>query len=249
MRVQRGVISYSPVCPNSVSMRVCRKMTVGPSKIGLRERLRVCRGEARNQLRGLKEGGSARRGAMLCLPADLTSHAFNVSTAHPVGFENGREREREGGAGAPRRTGRMNREGEVCSLVTCGVHFGARRRARARRRCVPRQLRLSIQYARASAAAPGKKKKSTIGSNTPCINTHERCSTREDQAHRHNGNAQWQHRGCGRPSFEHSERFASSVPLSHQQVRRARARRRTICSPERCSARVGVGEGAGVRGN
>ena len=32
------------------------------------------------------------------------------------------------------------------------------------------------QYARASAA-------------TPCINTHERCSTREDQAHRHNGSA------------------------------------------------------------
>ena len=83
----------------------------------------------------------------------------------------------------------------------------------------------------------------------PLVDTHERCSTREDQAHRHNGNAQWQHRGCGRPGFEHSERFASSVPLSHQQVRRARARRRTICSPERCSARVGVGEGAGVRGN
>ena len=51
-------------------------MTVGPSKIGLRERLRVCRGEARNQLRGLKEGGSARRGAMLCLSADLTTHAL-----------------------------------------------------------------------------------------------------------------------------------------------------------------------------
>ena len=32
--------------------------------------------------------------------------------------------------------------GEVCSLVTCGVHFGARRWASARRRCVPRQLRL-----------------------------------------------------------------------------------------------------------
>ena len=93
---------------------------------------------------------------MLCLPADLTSHAFNVSTAHPVGFENGREREREGGAGAPRRTGRMNREGEVCSLVTCGVHFGARRRARARRRCVPRQLRLSIR----SSECCGTRKKS-----------------------------------------------------------------------------------------
>ena len=138
-------------------------MTAGPSKNGLRERLRVCRGWSRKQLRGLKKGGSARRGAMLCLPADLTSHAFNVSTAHPVGFENGREREREGGAGAPRRTGRMNREGEVCSLVTCGVHFGARRRARARRRCVPRQLRLSIRSS-------------------------ECCGTREE-AHRHNGNA------------------------------------------------------------
>ena len=172
----------------------------------------------------------------------------------------------------------MNREGEVCSLVTCGVHFGARRRARARRRCVPRQLRLSIRSSECcgtreeahrhngnanrrdgnnvrtgalfSVVRQHKSQRlSTIGSNTPCINTHERCGTREDQAHRHNGNAQWQHRGCGRPSFEHSERFASSVPLSHQQVRRARARRRTICSPERCSARVGVGEGAGVRGN
>jgi len=30
--------------------------------------------------------------------------------------------------------------------------------------------------------------------------------------------------------------------------RRARARRRTICSPARCLARVGVGEGAGARG-
>ena len=137
-------------------------MTVGPPKIGLRERLRVCRGGSRNQLRGLKEGGSARRGAMLCLPADLTSHAVSTShPVHPVGFKNGRER--EGGAGAPRRTGRMNREGEVCSLVTCGVHFGARRRARARRRCVPRQLRLSIRSS-------------------------ECCGTREE-AHRHNGNA------------------------------------------------------------
>ena len=123
-----------------VRMCVCRKTAVGVEN-GLRERLRVCRGGSRNQLRGLKEGGSARRSAVLCLPADLTSHA--VSTSHPVGFKNGRER--EGGAGAPRRTGRMNREGEVCSLVTCGVHFGARRRARARRRCVPRQLRLSTR--------------------------------------------------------------------------------------------------------
>ncbi len=162
----------------------------------------------------------------------------------------------------------MNREGEVCSLVTCGVHFGARRRARARRRCVPRQLRLSIRSSECCGTREEAHRHNgnanrrdgnnvrtcslfSVGSTahvSTAINTHERCSTREDQAHRHNGNAQWQHRGCGRPSFEHSERFASSVPLSHQQVRRARARRRTICSPERCSARVGVGEGAGARG-
>ena len=49
------------------------------------------------------------------------------------------------------------------------------------------------------------------------------------------------------PKFRALRAFASSVPLSHRQVRRARARRRTICSPERCSARVGVGEGAGAR--
>ena len=80
MRVRGESISYSLDCPyavrTSVCVCVCRRMTVGPSKIGLRERLRVCRGEARNLLRGLKEGGSARRGAMLCLPADLTSHAL-----------------------------------------------------------------------------------------------------------------------------------------------------------------------------
>ena len=29
--------------------------------------------------------------------------------------------------------------------------------------------------------------------------------------------AQRQHRGCGRPSCEHPERFTCSVPLSHQQ--------------------------------
>ena len=59
---------------------VCHKMTVGPSKIGLRERLRVCRGGSRNQLRGLKEGGSARHGAVPCLSADLTTHAvYNFS--------------------------------------------------------------------------------------------------------------------------------------------------------------------------
>ena len=48
-------------------------------------------------------------------------------------------------------------------MVTCGVLFGARRRARARRRCVPRQLRLSVRSS-------------------------ECCGTREE-AHRHNGNA------------------------------------------------------------
>ena len=248
MRVQRGVISYSRVCPY-VCLSVCRRTAVGVEKWVARKVARLPRRGAESTPRPKGRWVcEARRHALPVCGTDNPRH-LNVSTAHPVGLKNGREREREGGAGAPRRTGRMNREGEVCSLVTCGVHFGARRRARVRRRCVPRHLRLSIQYARASAAAPGKKKNSTIGSNAPCINTHERCSTREDQAHRHNSNAQWKHRGCGRPSFEHSKRFASSAPLSHQQVRRARARRRTICSPERCSARVGVGEGAGVRGN
>ena len=104
----------------------------------------------------------ARRHALPACGSDPAPSTFQRLTL-PVGFENGREREREGGAGAPRRTGRMNREGEVCSLVTCGVHFGARRRARARGRCVPRQLRLSIRPS-------------------------ECCGTREE-AHRHNGNA------------------------------------------------------------
>ena len=94
----------------------------------------------------------ARRHALPACGSDIPRH-LNVSTAHPVGLKNGREREREGGAGAPRRTGRMNREGEVCSLVTCGVHFGARRRARARRRCVPRRVSASAK-ARRPAALP-----------------------------------------------------------------------------------------------
>ena len=67
-----------PIPILSVRLRVVkRQFTFDPlDKKWLRERLRVCRGEARNQLRGLKEGGSARRGAMLCLSADLTTHAL-----------------------------------------------------------------------------------------------------------------------------------------------------------------------------
>ena len=82
MRVQRGVISYTHFVRICVSMCVVkRQFTFDPlDKKWLRERLRVCRGEARNQLRGLKEGGSARRGAMLCLSADLTTHAGSVKT-------------------------------------------------------------------------------------------------------------------------------------------------------------------------
>ena len=103
-------------------------MTVGPSKFGLCERLRVCRGGSRNQLRGLKKGGSAMRGAMLCLPADLTPTPFQRFNGLPLGFENGREREREGGAGAPRRTGRLNRGGEplvVMPLVSTSMSAAA----------------------------------------------------------------------------------------------------------------------------
>ena len=78
MRVQRGVISYSPVCPYSGIPSVCCYKTAVGVENGLLERLRVCRGGSRNQLRGLKEGGLAMRGAMLCLPADLTSHAVST---------------------------------------------------------------------------------------------------------------------------------------------------------------------------
>ena len=78
MRVQGGFISYGYfVCVSGFPAVVKRQFTFDPlDKKWLRERLRVCRGEARNQLRGLKEGGSARRGAMLCLSADLTTHAL-----------------------------------------------------------------------------------------------------------------------------------------------------------------------------
>ena len=75
-RTEGGHFLY-PFCP-CVCVCVVKQPLV--SKNGLRERLRVCRGGSRNQLRGLKEGGSARRGAMLCLSADLTTHAGSVKT-------------------------------------------------------------------------------------------------------------------------------------------------------------------------
>ena len=60
----------------SVCLSARTKTAVGPSK----KRLHACRGEPRNQLHGLKEGGQAMRGAMLCLSADLTTHAvYNFS--------------------------------------------------------------------------------------------------------------------------------------------------------------------------
>ena len=70
MRVQGGFNFLYLFC-----VSVAHRMAVSFSKKGLRERLRVCRGEPRNPLRGLKEGGQAMRGAMLCLSADLTTHA------------------------------------------------------------------------------------------------------------------------------------------------------------------------------
>ena len=139
MRVRGESISYSPGCllslndSWSVENWVARKVARLPR--------RVEESTPRPKGRWVCE---ARRHALPACGSDPTPSTFQRLTL-PVGFENGREREREGGAGAPRRTGRMNREGEVCSLVTCGVHFGARRRARARRRCVPRQLRLSTR--------------------------------------------------------------------------------------------------------
>ena len=52
MRVQGGFNFLWLVCP-SVRLSVRAKVAVSFSKNGLRERLRVCRGESRNQLRGL----------------------------------------------------------------------------------------------------------------------------------------------------------------------------------------------------
>jgi len=129
----------------TVCVRVCRKTAVGVEKWLARKVARLPRRVAESTPRPKGRWVcEARRHALPACGSDPTPSTFQRLTL-PVGFENGREREREGGAGAPRRTGRMNREGEVCSLVTCGVHFGARRRASARRRCVPRQLRLSVR--------------------------------------------------------------------------------------------------------
>ena len=76
MRVQGGFDFYSR---KSLSVCVSQNGSFFFEN-GLRERLRVCRGEPRNPLRGLKEGGQAMRGAMLCLSADLTTHAvYNFS--------------------------------------------------------------------------------------------------------------------------------------------------------------------------
>ena len=143
MRVQGGFNLHRLICPY-----VCVSVTKQPlvlqkwlaRKVARLPR-RVAESTPRPKGRWVCE---ARRHALPVCGSDNPRH-LNVSSAHPVGLKNGREREREGGAGAPRRTGRMNREGEVCSLVTCGVLFGARRRASARRRCVPRQLRLSTR--------------------------------------------------------------------------------------------------------
>ena len=134
-----------PIAENLCLCVCCYKTAVGVEKWLARKVARLPRRVAESTPRPKGRWVcEARRHALPACGSDIPRH-FNVSTAHPVGLKNGREREREGGAGAPRRTGRMNREGEVCSLVTCGVHFGARRRARARRRCVPRQLRLSTR--------------------------------------------------------------------------------------------------------
>ena len=82
-RTEGGHFLY-PFCPYVCVSFVKRQFTFDPlDKKWLRERLRVCRGEARNQLRGPKEGGSARRGAMLCLSADLTTHAVSTFNCSP----------------------------------------------------------------------------------------------------------------------------------------------------------------------
>ena len=86
-----------------------------------------------------------------------------------------------------RREGREGwwREGEVCSLVTCGVLFGARRWARARRRCVPRRV---------SAKAKARRLKALP---TSAINTLERVlrhQGRSASSQRQRKSSRWQQR-------------------------------------------------------
>jgi len=59
---------------DSVCVRACHEMAVGPSK----KKSRVRRGGSRNELRGLKLGGYVIRGAVPCLSADLTTHVVQV---------------------------------------------------------------------------------------------------------------------------------------------------------------------------
>ncbi len=229
MRVQGGLNLHSRECPS-----VCRKTAVGVEKWLARKVARLPRRVAESTPRPKGRWVcEARRHALPACGSDIPRR-FNCSPCRV---------QKWAGTRGWRRSAAKDGKDDGVKVRSSAWRRAEFSSARGGGRGRGGEVFLGIfgyQYARARL---------TIGSNTPCINTHERCSTREDQAHRHNGNAQWQHRGCGRPSFEHSERFASSVSLSHQQVRRARARRRTICSPERCSARVGVGEGAGVRGN
>ena len=77
------------------------------------------------------------------------------------------------------------REGEVCSLVTCGVLFGARRRARARRRCVSRRVSAKAK-ARRLTALP-----------TSAINTLERVLRHQGRSaspQRQRKSSRWQQR-------------------------------------------------------
>ena len=57
---------------------------------------------------------------------------------------------------ADRTMGEGAKRGKVCSPATCEVLFGARRRARARRRCVPRRVSASAKARRPAAlSTPG----------------------------------------------------------------------------------------------
>ena len=137
----------------------------------------------------------------------------------------------------------------------------------------PRRIQLFTLYARfharASATAPGKTERiATTAAHIVAMaaaTPQERAAAAVPALRRGADNEQWcccqlAATAASRlraPICKHSQRFTCSAPLSHQQVqfevlfgarRRVRARRRTICSPERCSARVEVGEGAGARG-
>ena len=84
---------------------------------------------------------------------------------------------------------------------------------------------MPLVSARMSAAAPGKTKRIVTTTvhivAVAAVTAQERAVAAVPQMWDHQKVSQLtqrQHRGCGRPSCEHSERFTCSVPLLHQQA-------------------------------